>query len=84
MIARRESFAFDDSCKFCAQEKSASYVSEVNTRICQDCFSWVSSSVGLNHLGIEQLRVPQMKSGSPSGIHIVVARNWTKLKKASL
>ena len=55
MITHRESYVFDNDCKFCAQEKSSSYVSKVNTKICEDCYAWVSASVGLSNLGIEQL-----------------------------
>ena len=57
MIAHRESYVFDSECKFCAQEKPSSYlVSQVNTRICEDCYNWASDSVGLSNFGIELIR----------------------------
>jgi hypothetical protein len=50
MIVYRESYAFDTDCKFCAQETPL--VSQVNTRVCPDCFTWISEAVGLETLGI--------------------------------
>jgi hypothetical protein len=55
MITHRESYVYDEDCKFCAQEKTSRYVPEVNTRICEDCFTWASGDVGLVNLGIEPL-----------------------------
>jgi hypothetical protein len=54
MIAHRESYVFDTECKFCAQE-SERLVSEINTRICPECFSWLSANVGLHNLGIHPM-----------------------------
>ena len=51
MITHRESYVFDSECKFCAHE-SENLVKEVNTKICGDCYSWISDSVGLSNLGI--------------------------------
>lgn len=51
MITHRESYVFDTECKFCAQN-SEKLVSEVNTRICPDCYTWIANSVGLINLGI--------------------------------
>jgi hypothetical protein len=53
MITHRESYVFDTECKFCAHE-SERLVSEVNTKICPDCYSWASDSVGLSNLGIRR------------------------------
>jgi hypothetical protein len=52
MIAHRESYAFEDDCKFCAHETPL--VSEVNTKVCPDCYSWITESVGLETLGIRK------------------------------
>jgi hypothetical protein len=52
MITHRESYAFDTDCKFCAQE--APLVTDVNTRVCPDCYSWIDKSMGLENLGIRK------------------------------
>lgn len=51
MITHRESYVFDPECKFCAHDKEH-LVSDVNTKICPDCYTWISNSVGLINLGI--------------------------------
>lgn len=53
LITHRESYVYDTECKFCAQE-SERLVSDVNTKICPDCYSWISNSVGLINLGIRR------------------------------
>ncbi len=55
MISHRESYIYDEDCKFCASE-TRSLIPKVNTRICPDCYSWISSSVGLVNLGIEHVK----------------------------
>jgi hypothetical protein len=55
MIAHRESFVFDSECKFCARD-SRNYVPDLNTRICPDCFSWISAVAGLSAFGIRQIQ----------------------------
>jgi hypothetical protein len=52
MITHRESYAYDTECKFCAHD-SDHLVSEVNTKICTDCYTWIANSVGLFNLGIK-------------------------------
>lgn len=53
MITHRESYAYDTDCKFCAQETLL--VAEINTRMCPDCYSWISENVGLSNLGIQSV-----------------------------
>ena len=53
MITHRESYAFDTDCKFCAQESPL--VAQVNTRVCPECFSWLSEYVGLANVGIQRV-----------------------------
>lgn len=50
MINHRESYAYENDCRFCAQESPL--VSQVNTRVCPDCYSWLSDTVGLSSIGI--------------------------------
>jgi hypothetical protein len=54
MITHRESYVFDTECKFCAHD-TEKLVSQVNTKICPDCFTWIADSVGLMTLGIHLL-----------------------------
>jgi hypothetical protein len=51
MILTRESYVFDSECKFCAHE-TEKFVAQLNTKICQDCYTWISNNVGLTTLGI--------------------------------
>jgi hypothetical protein len=55
MITHRESYIFDNECRFCAHE-SERLVPEVNTRICRECFNWIADSVGLQNIGITRAR----------------------------
>jgi hypothetical protein len=50
-MSTRESYVFDKNCSLCAQE-SLALVPRINTRVCPNCFDWVSESVGLDNLGI--------------------------------
>ncbi len=47
----RESYVFDQTCKFCAKD-SDSFAPKVNVSVCDDCFSWLSNEVGLLNVGI--------------------------------
>ena len=53
MITHRESYAYDTECKFCAHETPL--IPEVNTRVCPDCYTWLSDQVGLENLGIRAI-----------------------------
>lgn len=50
-MSTRESYIYDDDCKFCAHS-AETMVAHVNTNICPTCYTWIADSVGLVNVGI--------------------------------
>jgi hypothetical protein len=53
-ISHRESYIFDESCRFCADD-TEELVAQVNTQICPECFTWLSNSLNPADFGITSI-----------------------------